>query len=140
MQEEKEVPSAFNGDNVRIRLKNIEEEELQPGFVLCSVKNPVHSVTSFEAQVALMDYPSIITAGFNAVLHAHTACVEVTISELLHKIDKKTNKKSRKPPNFMKQGDACIVRFEVLTPICLELYSDYPQLGRFNLRNEGDYF
>ena len=36
----------------------------------------------------------------------------------------------------MRQGDVCIVRMEGTRNICLESYEDYPQLGRFTLRDE----
>ncbi|KAI8916190.1 P-loop containing nucleoside triphosphate hydrolase protein [Gorgonomyces haynaldii] len=137
MQEENEVQQAFNGDNVRIKLKGVEEEDVMPGFVLCSPKAPIHAVTRFEAQLVIMDYPSIMAAGYSAVLHMHTATEEASIVALLHRIDKKTGKKSKKPPPFMKQGDSTIVLLEVQQRICVETYADYPQLGRFTLRDEG---
>jgi peptide chain release factor subunit 3 len=52
-------------------------------------------------------------------------------------IDKKTGKKSKKPPKFVKQGDSCIVRIEAAQNVCVETYADYPQLGRFTIRDEG---
>ena len=55
-------------------------------------------------------------------------------------IDKKTGKKSKKPPKFVKQGDSCIVRIDAAQNICLEIYADYPQLGRFTIRDEGILF
>jgi hypothetical protein len=54
-------------------------------------------------------------------------------------IDKKTGKKSKKAPKFVKQGDSCIVRIEAAQSICVETYADYPQLGRFTMRDEGIY-
>jgi len=66
---EEEVPVAQCGDQVRLRLRGVEEEEVMPGFVLCSPKRLVHCVSSFEAQIRILDLPSILTAGFNCVLH-----------------------------------------------------------------------
>jgi peptide chain release factor subunit 3 len=136
-QDENEVPIAYNGDNIRLRLKNIDEEDVLPGFVLCTKKKPVHAVTSFEAQIQIVEYDSIMCAGYTAVMHAHTTKEEIIITDLLHKIDKKTRKKSKNPPKFMKQGDVSIVRIEGNRLICLETFADYPQLGRFTLRDEG---
>ncbi|KAJ3130013.1 translation termination factor GTPase eRF3, partial [Physocladia obscura] len=48
-----------------------------------------------------------------------------------------SGKKSVHPPQFVRQGDACIARIRSEVPICLETYDDYPQLGRFTLRDEG---
>ncbi|KAJ3367366.1 translation termination factor GTPase eRF3 [Kappamyces sp. JEL0680] len=134
--DESEIQVAHNGDNVRIRLKGIEEEDLQPGFVLCTPKNPIHAVSQFIVQIQIVEYASIMCAGYSAIMHAHTTREEVSIAELLHKIDKKTKKRSKAAPKFMKQGDVCIVRIEASRLICLETYNDYPQLGRFTLRDE----
>ncbi|CEG67998.1 Putative Elongation factor Tu GTP binding domain-containing protein [Rhizopus microsporus] len=134
---EEEVEAAFCGDNVRMRLKGVEEDEVMPGFVLCSKKNPVQTTTVFEAQLAILEHKSIICAGYTAVLHVHAAAEEVTISALLHLIDKKTGKKSKRPPQFVKQGQKVIARIETAGPLCVEPFNKLPQLGRFTLRDEG---
>jgi selenocysteine-specific translation elongation factor len=72
-EQEDEIPAATCGDQVRIRLRGVEEEDILPGYVLCSPKRPVHCVSTFEAQVVLLDLKSIMTAGFNCVLHVHSA-------------------------------------------------------------------
>ncbi|CEG78960.1 Putative Eukaryotic peptide chain release factor GTP-binding subunit [Rhizopus microsporus] len=134
---EEEVEAAFCGDNVRMRLKGVEEDEVMPGFVLCSKKNPVQTTTVFEAQLAILEHKSIICAGYTAVLHVHAAAEEVTISALLHLIDKKTGKRSKRPPQFVKQGQKVIARIETAGPLCVEPFNKLPQLGRFTLRDEG---
>jgi peptide chain release factor subunit 3 len=74
------------------------------------------------------------------VLHVHAAIEEVTFAALLHKLEKKTNRKSKKPPGFARQGMSIIARMEVLPgapKVCVERFEDYPQLGRFTLRDQG---
>lgn len=134
---ENEIEHAMCGDNIRMRLKGIEEDEIMPGFVLCSKKNPVKTTTQFEAQLAILDHKNIICAGYTAVLHIHSAAEEIQISALLHLIDRKTGKKTRKPPQFVKQGQKAIARIETSGPICIETFEKLPQLGRFTLRDEG---
>ncbi|KAI8073857.1 P-loop containing nucleoside triphosphate hydrolase protein [Gongronella butleri] len=134
---EEEVEQAMCGDNVRIRLKAVEDDEVSPGFVLCSAKKPVKTATQFVAQLAVLDHKNIICAGYTAVLHVHAAAEEITLSALMHLIDKKTGRKSKRPPQFVKQGQSVIVRIETAGPICVETFGDYPQLGRFTLRDEG---
>ncbi|OAK96689.1 hypothetical protein IQ06DRAFT_338786 [Phaeosphaeriaceae sp. SRC1lsM3a] len=139
-EQEDEIPAATCGDQVRIRLRGVEEEDILPGYVLCSPKRPVHCVSQFEAQVVLLDLKSIMTAGFNCVLHVHSAQEEVTISALLHKLEKGTGRKSKKAPGFATRGMSIIARLEVTGTagsICVERFEDYPQLGRFTLRDQG---
>ncbi|KAJ3479994.1 hypothetical protein NLI96_g8679 [Meripilus lineatus] len=134
---EDEVNSAICGDNVRIRLRGVDDEDISPGFVLTSVSAPIHAVRQFEAQLAILDHKNIICAGYTAVMHVHTLAEEVTLSALLHYFDKATGRKSRKPPQFAKKGQKIVALVETTAPVCVEKFSDYPQLGRFTLRDEG---
>ncbi|GAA6030757.1 hypothetical protein JCM8097_008858, partial [Rhodosporidiobolus ruineniae] len=87
---EEEVNLALCGDNIRIRLRGIEDTDVNVGFVLTSPSQPVKTVTQFEAQLVILDTKNIITAGYQAVMHVHTAAEEITLSALLHYYDKKT--------------------------------------------------
>jgi peptide chain release factor subunit 3 len=77
---EDEVNLAVSGDNVRIRLRGVEDDDISPGFVLTSLQQPVHAVRQFEAQLAILDHKNIICAGYSAVMHVHTLAEEVTLS------------------------------------------------------------
>ncbi|CEP10714.1 hypothetical protein [Parasitella parasitica] len=135
---ENEIEQAMCGDNIRMRLKGVEEEDVMPGFVICSKKNPVRTTNQFEAQLAILDHKNIICAGYTAVLHIHAAAEEIEISALLHLIDKKTGKKTKRPPQFVKQGQKAIARIKTLGGlVCIESFDKVPQLGRFTLRDEG---
>ncbi|KIM46217.1 hypothetical protein M413DRAFT_441286 [Hebeloma cylindrosporum] len=134
---EEEFDRAFSGDNVRIRLRGVEDEDISPGFVLTSPHKPIHAVRQFEAQLAILEHKSIICAGYSAVMHIHTLAEEVTLPALLHYFDKATGRKSRKAPQFAKKGQKIVALIETAAPVCVETFADYPQLGRFTLRDEG---
>ncbi|KAG5637778.1 translation termination factor GTPase eRF3 [Sphagnurus paluster] len=134
---EEEVPQAFCGDNVRVRLRGVDDEDINPGFVLTSPLKPIHAVRQFEAQLAILEHKSIICAGYSAVMHVHTLSEEVTLPALLHYYDKATGRKSRKPPQYAKKGQKIVALIEATAPVCVERFVDYPQLGRFTLRDEG---
>jgi peptide chain release factor subunit 3 len=113
--------------------------ELYRGFVLCSPKRVVHNVKAFEAQIRILELKSILSAGFNCVIHVHAAIEEVTFATLLHKLQKGTNRKSKVPPTHAKKGDSIIARMEVIGgagSVCVETFEDAPQLGRFTLRDQ----
>ncbi|KAF8915869.1 eukaryotic polypeptide chain release factor 3 [Mucidula mucida] len=134
---EDEVNSALCGDNVRIRIRGVDDEDISPGFVLTSPAKPIHAVRQFEAQLAILEHKSIICAGYSAVMHVHTLSEEVVLTQLLHYFDKATGRKSKKPPQFAKKGQKIVALIETTAPICVERFVDYPQLGRFTLRDEG---
>lgn len=76
---EEEVPQAMCGDNVRLRLRGVEDEDVAPGFVLTSPLKPIRTVRQFEAQLAILEHKNIICAGYSAVMHIHTLSEEVTL-------------------------------------------------------------
>ena len=80
---EDEIASALCGDNVRIRLKGVDDEDISTGFVLTSLNNPVHAVRQFEAQLAILEHKNIICAGYSCVLHVHTLAEEVNLAVCL---------------------------------------------------------
>lgn len=141
-EQEDEVPIAQCGDQVRLRLKGVEEEDILPGFVICSPKRLVHCVAEFEAQIRILDLKSILSSGFNCVLHVHSAIEEVTFAALLHKLQKGTGRRSKAPPTHAKKGDSIIARLQVIGgagSVCVERFEDYPQMGRFTLRDQVSY-
>jgi peptide chain release factor subunit 3 len=80
---DEEMIVATSGDQVRLRLKGIEEEDISVGFVLCSLKSPVHVVTTFEAQVAIIELKNVLAVGYTCVMHVHTAVEEVTFEVII---------------------------------------------------------
>eukprot|EP00732_Lithocolla_globosa_P003526 Lithocolla_globosa_v1_NODE_2868_length_1841_cov_741.629899.p1 type:complete len:436 gc:universal NODE_2868_length_1841_cov_741.629899:526-1833(+) len=127
--DEEDVKNANSGDNVRLRLRGIDDEDVSVGFVLCGPKLQVKVCQEFEAQVAILEHKSIICAGYKAVMHIHTLVEEIILSQLLHMVDKKTGKKTKKPPQFVKTGNVMICRIQTEGPICLETYQEFAQLG-----------
>ncbi|KAK6537309.1 translation termination factor GTPase eRF3 [Orbilia ellipsospora] len=138
-ESDEELPHAMCGDQVRLRLRGVEEEDILPGYVLSSTRSPVNCVSAFEAQIHIIDLKSILTAGYSCVMHVHAAIEEVKFEALLHSLEKGTGRKSRKPPNFAKKGQGIIARLETVSgsPFCIERFEDYAQMGRFTLRDQG---
>ncbi|WWC63787.1 translation elongation factor Tu [Kwoniella dejecticola CBS 10117] len=132
-----ELDIAFAGDNVRCRISGISDKDITPGFVICSTAKPVKTVTAFKADISVIEAKNIICGGYTAVLHAHTLAEEVTLTALLHYYEKKSKRKSKRPPQFAKQGMLVNVLIETSAPICIETYKDSKILGRFSLRDEG---
>ncbi|XP_024515754.1 eukaryotic peptide chain release factor GTP-binding subunit ERF3A isoform X3 [Selaginella moellendorffii] len=135
-----EVNQAKPGENLRIRLSGLEEDDISSGFVLSSSSSPIPAVLEFDAQLQvleLLDHKAIFTAGYKAVLHIHAVVEECEIMELMQQIDPKTKKPMKKKVLFVKSGAVVVVRIQVPAPICIEKFQDFPQMGRFTLRDEG---
>jgi len=137
LSDDVETDDAGPGENLKLRLKGIEEEEILPGFILCNGENLCHTGRTFDAQIVIIEHKSIICPGYNAVLHIHTCIEEVQITALICLVDKKSGEKSKTRPRFVKQDQVCIARLRTAGTICLETFKDFPQMGRFTLRDEG---
>lgn len=131
-----EVEKVAAGDNIKFKLKGVEEADIQGGFVICSPDAPVKVGKIFDAEVLVLDHKSIIASGYSAVLHIQSAIEEVAVKAVLCTVDKKTGEKN-KTRRFVKQDEKCILRLESQEPFCLEPFKLLPQLGRFTLRDEG---
>lgn len=135
--EETEVQSLQCGDNGRIKLKGVEEEDVSCGMVLCDLEKPCKSARIFDAQLYILETKSIICPGYSAVLHVHAAIEEVKMTHIHYLIDKKTGEKTRK--NFVKTDQLAAVRLESLgKTLCVDKFTEFDgRLSRFTLRDEG---
>lgn len=137
--DEKSLKRARAGENVNLTIKISDDSLFHRGYVLCDTSAPVKTVTEFVAQLMLMELPSekvLFTASSTAVLHAHTAVCDVEVVLILAEIDKKTGQIAKKLPKFVKSRSVINVHLRVPNPICIEVFKDSPQLGRFTLRDE----
>lgn len=64
--------------------------------------------------------------------------LKIRLQALICLVDKKTGEKSKTRPRFVKQDQVCIARLRAAGVICLETFKDFPQMGRFTLRDEGE--
>lgn len=136
--DETEVNAARGGENLRLRLTGIDEDDVQAGFVVCDPQIKVPVVSYFEAQLQileLLEHKSIFTPGYKCILHIHAAVEECEITQLKAKLDMKS--KQKLTAKYVKSGAVVICTLAVEKPICVELFKDVPQLGRFTLRDEG---
>lgn len=90
--DEDEVNACYSGQNIKLKLKGVEEEEVAPGFVLCDIASPCNVGRVFDAQVVFLELKTILCPGYSGVLHMHTASEEVSIKAIISLLDKKTGK------------------------------------------------
>jgi len=131
------MTEAMAGDNIGFNLRGVAKTDFRRGSVLGPTNNPPTIAKEFLAQIIVVFHPTAIAPGYTPVLHAHTAQVAATISEIVAKIDPRTGQPTEEKPKTIKTGDSAIVRIQPLRPIVLETFKDYPELGRFALRDMG---
>ena len=133
---EQKVRSAKPGENVLIKF-NLNAEDIQKGYMLCSQISVCPAVTMIKVQLALvdlLDHRPIFCPGYDAVMHVHTVEVEVTCTELVSVLDAK-GKQMKRP--FARQGQMCMAILTLPMSTCMEPFLLMPSLGRLTLRDEG---
>ncbi len=131
------LPQAVPGDNVGFNVRGIAKTDVKRGDVAGPADNPPTVVKGFTAQIMVLNHPSVITVGYTPVFHCHTAQVACTFTELSKKLDPRSGSVKEENPQFLKTGDAAIVKIMPTKPMVLEKAKDFPQLGRFAVRDMG---
>ncbi|WP_049902685.1 translation elongation factor EF-1 subunit alpha [Halococcus agarilyticus] len=132
-----EVPKAEPGDNVGFNVRGIGKDDIRRGDVCGPAEDPPKVAETFQAQVVVMQHPSVITAGYTPVFHAHTAQVACTIESIDSKIDPSSGDVSEENPDFIQSGDAAVVTVRPQKPLSIEPSSEIPELGSFAIRDMG---
>mmetsp|Transcript_32342 Transcript_32342/g.92115 ORF Transcript_32342/g.92115 Transcript_32342/m.92115 type:complete len:599 (-) Transcript_32342:70-1866(-) len=131
------VAAARPGENVLIKLNGAGLEDVRKGYVICT--EPIcRAVDKIICQIAIVEMPEntrIMTAGFQAIFHAHCCEEECTIS----KIFETTNNKGHvvKGARFAGVNMRCICMIDLERTVPVETFDSMPFLGRFTLRTEG---
>jgi elongation factor 1-alpha len=132
-----QMDSAEAGDNIGFNLRGVDKKLIHRGDMIGNSENPPSVAKEFEAQIIVIHHPTAMAPGYTPVLHAHTAQVAATLSEFVAKIDPKTGGITEEKPKFLKTGDAAIVKIKPVRPLAIETFKEFPEIGRFALRDMG---
>jgi len=125
------------GDNVGINIRGVGKKDMARGDVICDAAKPAKIVEEFEAQVAVINHPTVIAKGYTPVFHVHTAQVPCQFVEIKAKLDPASGQVSEENPDFIKNGDVAIVRIKPIGNLVLESAEDNPNMARFAIRDAG---
>lgn len=67
--DEIETEVANTGENVKLKIKNAEEEDIMPGFVICSPDNLCKTGSVFDAQVSAVLVVRIVSSCTFSAVH-----------------------------------------------------------------------
>ena len=132
-----QIQQALPGDNVGVNIRGVGKNDIRRGDVAGPVDNPPTVAKSFTARIMVLNHPSVITKGYTPVFHCHTAQVACRFEELLKKFDPRTGEVKEENPEFLKTGDAALVKIVPTRPMVIEPIKEFPQLGRFAIRDMG---
>ncbi|PSG97530.1 translation elongation factor EF-1 subunit alpha [Thermoplasmatales archaeon SW_10_69_26] len=132
-----EVPEAEPGDNVGFNTRGIGKDDIRRGDVAGHPDDPPRVARTFNARVIVLNHPSVIAEGYTPVFHIHTSQVACQFEELLTKMDAKTGEVKEEDPDFLKTGDAGMVKIRPTRAVSIETTDDNQHMARFAIRDMG---
>jgi len=138
-------PQAVPGDNVGCNIRGVSKNDVRRGDVAGPTNSPPSVAKSFTAQIIVLNHPNVITVGYTPVFHCHTAQVACTFTEIQKLIDPKSGQPIADKGdqvkggvvNFLRSGDSAVVKVTPTRPMVIEKAKEFPQLGRFAIRDMG---
>ena len=125
------------GDNIGFNVRGVGKNDIRRGDVAGHTSDAPTVAKEFTAQVVVLQHPGVITVGYTPVFHCHTSQVACTFLELMQKLNPATGAVDEENPDFLKTGNAAIVKIKPTKPMCLENAKEIPQMGRFAIRDMG---
>src|SRR3989344_1954252 len=132
-----QIQQAEPGDNIGFNVRGIGKKDIARGDVLGHVNNVPTVVSEFTAQIVVLNHPTVITTGYTPVFHVHTAQVACQFIEIQKKLDPATGQAKEVNPDFIKTGDAAIVKLKPTKPLVIEKQKEIPHMARFAIRDAG---
>ncbi len=135
-----EIPQAIPGDNIGFSIRGITIEDASRGDCLGHPSDPPKVINpngKWTGQIIVIWHPTALAQGYCPVVHAHTAQVAAKFVSLVKKLDQKTGAVIEDSPKFLKKNESAIVELQPIKKMCLEKYNDFPEMGRFAVRDMG---
>ncbi len=132
-----QLQEANPGDNIGFSVRGFGKKDVARGDVIGHTDNPPTVASEFTAQMVILNHPTVVTAGYTPVFHIHTAQVACQITEIEKKLNPATGEVVQEKPDFVKNGDAAIVKIKPVQPLVIEKQKEIPQMSRFAIRDSG---
>ncbi|XP_037933756.1 HBS1-like protein [Teleopsis dalmanni] len=129
--------NVFAGDQVSVTLSGIDLNNIAVGTIIYDPQNPIQVTSRFQARILVFNLKVPITIGCPVLLHHQSLIEPAVISKLTAQIHKGTGEVVKKKPRCLGNNTCALVELETIRPICMELYSDFKELGRVMLRVSG---
>ena len=132
-----QMKQAEPGDNIGFNVRGIGKKDIARGDVLGHTDKPPTVASEFTAQIIVLNHPTVVTVGYTPVFHIHTAQVACQITAIEKKINPTTGETVAENPDFVKNGDAAIIKVKPVQPLVIEKKADIPQMSNFAVRDSG---
>lgn len=129
---------AFAGDIVNLVTTGIDLNKFYRGCVLCDPSAPCRVTNRFQARIVMFQGVDVVLIrGTSVEIHMNGMYESGEIRRLLSLIDKTSGEMIRMRPKCVPRNSSAIIQFRLNRPVCMELYCDNKDLGRFMVRSCG---
>ena len=122
---------------MELGISGIEMANVRTGAFLCDPERPIVCTRRFKAKVLTFQLDFPITAGVSCILQYQCVQEPAVIAKLLEITHRTTGETAKKRPRCICSNTTALVEIHTQRPVCLDLYAENKQLGRFTLRNKG---
>ncbi|KAG8225167.1 hypothetical protein J437_LFUL002867 [Ladona fulva] len=134
-----EMPTqvTFAGDHPCVTLSGIDMQNVLVGYILSDPANPLAVTSRITARIVVFNIKVPITRGYPVVFHHQSLLEPAVVTKLIAQLNKSTGEVVKNNPRCLVKNSNATVEIETAHPICVELYRDVKELGRFMLRSGG---
>lgn len=132
-----QLTEAQPGDNCGFSIRGFGKKDVARGDVIGPADDVPTVAEEFTAQIVVLNHPSVLTKGYTPVFHIHTAQIACQFMEITKKLNPATGEVLEENPDFLKNGDAAIVKLRPVQPLVIERRDKIPQLANFAIRDSG---
>jgi elongation factor 1-alpha len=131
------INEAVPGDNVGFNIRGFGKKDIARGDVIGPADNVPKVAQEFTARIVVLNHPSVLSVGYTPVFHVHTAQIAGQITAIEKKLNPATGEVLQEKPDFIKNGDAAIVKIKPMQPLAIEKNAEIPEMARFAIRDSG---
>lgn len=121
------LKEAIAGDNIGFNIRGVEKGKIKRGDVVGTPASPPNVAgpeQNLVTQAIMIWHPTAVSINYTPVVHLHTSQVAMRFAAIEGK-------------DFLKQGDAAMVKLQPMTKVCVEKFADFAPLGRLAIRDMG---
>ncbi|KAB7499441.1 HBS1-like protein [Armadillidium nasatum] len=128
---------SFAGDHVTLNISGIDPTVLHVGDFLCDPQEPIPQTTRIQARIVVFNITVPIIKGSQFDFHYQSVNGMARVKKLVSQLHKSTGQIIKNRPRALVKNSSAVIELEFERPLCLEVYKNYKELGRFMLRNNG---
>ena len=124
------------GDMVLLNLNAIDSESIHVGNVLCHTSTPRISDLLKVKIISFDNVKRPIISGLAVIMHYGSINVQASL-KLLEAIDRQTGAVLKRNPRVLTSNCAAVCELKIESRLCVEVYDEMKEMGRFTLRSDG---